>query len=108
MEAGTIYRVFPGTGEAPTALDYCWRFPGLLEGGPHVEYGQLQQLLSVLPLRLSRCQAMQRMDGSERGLISLSQRQDYLLYKSQSKSNFCLDAQRATERSSLDEIAVSK
>ena len=74
LEAGTIYRVFQGTGEAETALHGCWLFPGLLEGGPHVECGRLQRLLAFLPSRLMRRQAMQRVEGSERGLDSLSQR----------------------------------
>ena len=71
LEAGTIYQVYPGTGVAQTALDFCWRFPGPLEGGPHVECGKLQRLLAVLPLRLSQRQAMQHVEGSERGLPPL-------------------------------------
>ena len=43
-----------------------------------------------------------------RGLSSLSQRQDYLLYRGQSNANFCSKPGRATQRSSLDEITVSK
>ena len=49
LEDGTIYRVYPGTGVAQTALDCCWRFPRPLEGGPHMECGKLQRLLAVLP-----------------------------------------------------------
>ena len=100
MEAWTIYRGFPGTSKAQTALEYCGWFPGLLEGGPHVECGWLQQFLVVLPLRLSRHQAIQRVEGSER--------QKYLLYRGQSNDNSCPKPDRATQRSSLDEIAVSK
>ena len=48
-----------------------------------------------------------QVEGSEQGLTSHLQRSE-LLYRGQSMSNFCLDAQRATQRSSLDEIAVSK
>ena len=72
-QAGGLNQVYPGTGEAQTALDGCWVFPGLLEGSPHVECGRMQGLLAVLPLRLTRGQAMQRMEGSEQGLDSLSQ-----------------------------------
>ena len=75
----TCWRPEPFTGcirapEAQTAPYGCWVFPGLLEGGPHVECGRLQRLLAVLPPRLMRHQAMQRVEGSERGLDSLSQR----------------------------------
>ena len=45
------------------------------------------------------------MDGSVQGLTSDLQRSE-LLYKGQSKDLVCLKAQRATQRSSLDEIAV--
>ena len=59
-----------------------------------MECGRLQQLLAVLPLRLSRRQAMQRVEGSEQGLISLSQQQDYLLYRGQSNANFLFKARQ--------------
>ena len=64
--------MYLGTGEAQTALDCCWVFPGLLEGVPHVECGRLQRFLTVLPLRLARRQAKQRVEASERGLNSLT------------------------------------
>ena len=51
---------------------------------------------------------MQRVEGSERGLNSPSQRLNYLLCKGQSNDNSCPKPDRATQRSSLDEIAVSK
>ena len=44
-------RVYPGTGEAQTALVCCQGSPALLEGTPHVECGRLQRLLAVPPLR---------------------------------------------------------
>ena len=72
-----------------------------------MECGRLQQLLAVLLLRRLRRQAMQLMEGSEWGLISLSQRQDYLLSRGQSNANFCLKPDRSTQRSRLDEITVS-
>ena len=68
------YRVYPGTVEVQTALDGCWVIPGLLEGGLRMECGRLQRLLAVLPPRPMRRQAMWRVEGSERGLDSLSQR----------------------------------
>ena len=64
--------------------------------------------MEVLPLPLSRRQAMHLMEGSERGLNSPSQRQNYLLYRGQSNDDYCPKSDRATQRSSLDEITVSK
>ena len=108
MGAWTIYRVFLVTDEAQTALEGCWGCPQLLEDGPHVECGWLQRLLVVLPPRPSRRLVMQRVEGSERGPISPSQRLYYLLYKGQSNDSSCPKPDRATQRSSLNEIAVSK
>ena len=73
-----------------------------------MECGRLQQLLAVPPLRLSRHQVMQLVEGSERGLNSPLQRQNYLLYRGQSNDNSCPNPDSATQRSSLYEIAVSK
>ena len=49
----------------------------------------------------------QDMEGSVQGLTSCLQRSE-LLYRGQTMSRFCSSAQRATQRSSLDEIAASQ
>ena len=36
-----------------------------------MECGRLQRILAVLPLRLARCQAMQRVEGSELSLTAI-------------------------------------
>ena len=93
---------------AQKALECCWRFPAPLEDGLHSECGKLQRLLAVPPLRLSRRRAMQHVEGSEQGPFPLSLRpaiRRWLLAKGQSYTDFCLKAQRATQRSSLDAIA---
>ena len=58
--------------------------------------------------RPSRRLVMQRVEGSKRGPTSPSQRLYYLLYKGQSNDSSCPKPDRTTQRSSLDEIAVSK
>ena len=73
QEAGTIYQACQGTGLAQKVLECCKGFPVQLEGGLHAGCGKLQRLLAVLPLRLSRHQAMQCVEGSVQGLNSLSQ-----------------------------------
>ena len=110
QEAGTVDQACQGTGLAQKVLGCCMRFPAQLEGGPHAGYGRLQRLLVVPHLRRWRRQAMQCVEGSAQGLYSLSQwseTKSYLLVRGQSYANFCKKPDRATQRSSLGEIAVS-
>ena len=100
--------VDPGVIWAPTALG-C--FQGCLTpqvDGPHVEFGKLWQPTAGQLLYPGGHLVGQHVEGSVQGLTSCSQWSE-LLYRGQSKSHFCLSAaQRATKRSSLDEIAASQ
>ena len=75
--------------------------------GPHVECGKWQRLLAEQLLYPGGHLVGQRVEGSVQALTSCIQ-QSELLYRGQSMSRFCLSAKRATQRSSLDEIAASQ
>ena len=75
--------------------------------GPHVECGKWRRLLAEQLLYPGGHLVGQRVEGSVQGLTSCLQWSE-LLYRGQSMSRFCLSAQRATQRSSLDEIAASQ
>ena len=72
-----------------------------------MECGKLQRLLSGRLLYPGGHLVGQCMEVSVQGLTSCLQHSE-LLYRGQSMSRFCLSAQRATQRSSLDEIAASQ
>ena len=77
------------------------------EDGPHVECGRLRWLLAGRLLYPGGHLVGQRMEGSVQGLTSCLQ-WSKLLYRGRSMSRFCLSAQGASQRSSLDEIAASQ
>ena len=66
---------FTGCSWAPARLRQLWMAAGYFHDyWRAVECGRLQRLLAVLPPRPMRRRAMQRVEVSERGLDSLSQR----------------------------------
>ena len=91
----------------PTAPGYFQGCPTPRVDGPHVECGKWRRLLTERLLYPGGHLVGQHVEGSVQGLTSCLQRSE-LLYRGQSMSRVCLSAQRATQRSSFDEIAASQ
>ena len=106
-EIQVFYRVGPGVAWALMALGFFQGCPVPQVDGPHMECGKLRWLPAEQLLYPGEHLVGQRVEGSVHGLTSCSHRSE-LLYRGQSKLSFCLSAQRATQRSSLNEIAVSQ
>ena len=102
-----LFWAIPCVQETPAVPGYFQGCPTPRVDGLHGECGKWRRLLAEQLLYPSGHLAGQRVEGSVQGLTSCFQRSK-LLYRGQSMIPFCLTAQRATQRSSLDEIAASQ
>ena len=106
-EIAILFWAIPCIEEAPAVPGYFQGCPTPQVDGPHVECGKSWRLLAGQLLYPSGHLAGQCMEGSVQGLTSCFQRSE-LLYRGQSMIPSCLTAQRATQISSLNEIAASQ
>ena len=98
---------FTGCFRAPARLRLLWRAAWDVQDYWRAvrtwNAGGCSDFWRIYPHVKGDVRAMQRVEGSEQGLISHSQRLYYLLCKGQSNDSSCPKPDRATQRSSLDE-----